>query len=99
VFFLVEYPPNHFGGKEAAPFVSEYLSKRYELRHALLEPGGPGTGGTMMRPLIAYGVLLDLQELIILTVRMALTFAEADTGIKIEDWIQRFRSATASYPC
>jgi hypothetical protein len=33
-----------------------------------MEPGGIGTGGTMMRPMVAYGVLLDLQELIILSV-------------------------------
>ena len=54
------YPPGHFGGKEATEFISEYVAKRYELRHALLEPGGLGTGGSMMRPLVAYGVLLRL---------------------------------------
>ncbi len=93
------YPPGHFGGKEATEFISEYVAKRYELRHALLEPGGLGTGGSMMRPLVAYGVLLDLQELIILTVRMMLTGAEVDTGISIDEWIKRFKAATSSYPC
>ena len=53
----------------------------------------------MMRPLIAFGVLLDVQELIILTVRMMLEWVDCDTGISIDDWIERFRAATGSYPC
>jgi hypothetical protein len=62
------YPPGHFDGKEATEFIGEFLRQRYDLRHSLMEPGGIGTGGTMMRPIVAYGVLLDLQELIILSV-------------------------------
>jgi hypothetical protein len=68
------FPPRHFGNKDAAEYVSEYIAQRYELRYALLEPDGPGTGGTIMRPMAAYGVLLDVQDTISLTVEKMLTF-------------------------
>jgi len=90
------YPPSHFESKLPPDFIDEYLRQRYDLRHALMEPNGIGTGGTMMQSLVAYGVLMDLQELIILTVRMLLTFVHTDTGISIEDWVARFRATTYS---
>ncbi len=93
------YPPRHFEEKEATEFIGEFLRQRYDLRHSLMEPDGIGTGGSMMRPLVAYGVLLDLQELIVLTVQMLLTFVQVDTGISIVTWVERFRYATNSYPC
>jgi hypothetical protein len=93
------YPPKHFEGKEPTEFVGEFLRQRYDLRHSLMEPEGIGTGGSMMRPMVAYGVLLDLQELIVLSVRMLLTFVQPDTGISLDDWVNRFRTATNSYPC
>ena len=90
------YPPHHFGGKEAEEFISEYIAKRYELHHALLEPEGPGTGGTMMRPVVANGVLEDLQDLIVSTVRAILTFVVDDVDVDIHDWTKRFKDATRS---
>jgi len=91
------YRPNHFGETEPAKYVSEYISGRYNLRHALMEPNGPGTGGSMIRPMIAYGVLLDVQALIVLTVRMMVGFSELASKINLDDWQDRFRKATSSY--
>jgi len=93
------YPPGHFEGMDAEAYIGEYLRQRYDLRHSLMEPEGIGTGGSMMRPLVAYGVLFDLQDLIVLSVRMLLTFVEGDTGISIDAWIERFKAATNSYAC
>jgi hypothetical protein len=64
-----------------------------------MEPEGPRTGGTMMRPMAAYGVLLDLQDLILLTVRMMVTFSAMETSVNLQEWQDRFRKATGSYPC
>jgi hypothetical protein len=91
------YPPNHFGGRDATEFMSQYITSRFELRHALMEPEGPGTGGTMMRPMIAYGVLLDVQALILLTVRMMVDFSTLHERVDLEKWQERFARATSSY--
>ena len=87
------YPPNHFGNKGAAEYFSTYIDKRYELRRALMEPEGPRTGGTMMMP-CRHGVLLDVQDTMVLTVRMMLTFLRPHTGIDIDEWTRRFTAAT-----
>jgi hypothetical protein len=44
----VGFPPDHFGGKDAAQYIGGYIAGRYELRYALMEPAGPRTGGSMM---------------------------------------------------
>jgi hypothetical protein len=65
---------------------------------AAAEPGGPRTGGTMMRPLVAYGVLLDVQDVLVLTIRMMVEFTEPEHHIDLEKWKERFAAATNSYP-
>lgn len=93
------FPPDHFGGVEAATYVSEYIARRYELRYALMQPEGARTGGSMIRPMAAYGVLLDVQEFIVLTVRMIVGFSAIEATVNLQEWQDRFRKATSSYPC
>ncbi|MGZ5841350.1 MAG: hypothetical protein ACXWJ8_05365, partial [Xanthobacteraceae bacterium] len=81
----------------AEEFIFQYVTGRYDLRHALMEPGGPRSGGTMMIPMVAYGVLLDLQALIVLTVRIMVTFSALHSKIDLDSWQSRFREATSSY--
>jgi hypothetical protein len=90
------YPPNHFG-KPATQYFSELLASRFEFRRALMEPEGPRTAGTMIRPMVAYGVLLDAQEAVVLTVHLLLLFREQRQGFDIDDWEKQFRSATSTY--
>lgn len=91
------YKPNHFGEQASSEYISQYIASRYELRHALMEPNGLGTGGSMMRPMIAYGVLLDTQTLIVLTVRIMVTFSPLASKIDLDQWQERFGKATSSY--
>jgi hypothetical protein len=91
-------PAEPFGNKDAREFISEHLSRSYELHYALLEPDGPRTGGTGIRPLAAYDVLTDMQKMLVLTVRMMLTFLRPQTGVDIDEWKNRFTAATASNP-
>jgi hypothetical protein len=51
----------------------------------------------MMIPLIAYGVLLDVQEMIVLTVRMMVEFSPLASKVNLEAWRDRFKKATNSY--
>jgi len=62
---------------------NQYITNRFSLRHALTEPEGVGAGGTMLRPMIAYGVLLDVQALIVLTVRMMVGFSSLASKIDL----------------
>jgi hypothetical protein len=91
------YPPSHFGEMPAETFIFQYISGRFDLRHALMEPSGPRSGGTMMIPMVAYGVLLDVQALIVMTVRMMVSFSSLCSKIDLEAWQKRFRDATGSY--
>ena len=91
------YPPRHFGEKSTEEFIFQYIADRFDLRHSLMERGGTRTGGTMMIPMIAYGALLDIQALIVLTVRMMVGFSTLTSKINLEKWEERFRKATASY--
>jgi hypothetical protein len=91
------YPPNHFGGLPADEFIFQYITDQFDLRHALMEPGGKRSGGTMMIPMIGYGVLLDVQALIVMTVRMMISFSTLCSKIDLETWERRFREATGSY--
>ena len=77
------YRPNHFGGLDASNYIQQYITNRFSLRHALTEPEGVGAGGTMLRPMIAYGVLLDVQALIVLTVRMMVGFSSLASKIDL----------------
>jgi hypothetical protein len=90
------YPPNHFGQKPAAEFFTNFIQSRFEFRFALLEPGGPSTGGSMIRSHVAYGVLLDAQNEVLLTVRMLCAFRSKQF---IDDWQVRWKEAIEGYPC
>jgi hypothetical protein len=91
------YPTNHFGGKPAEEFIFQYIADRYALRHALMEPGGVRSGGTMMIPMIAYGVLLDVQAIILMAVRMMVNFSTLCSKVDLEVWEKRFSEATGAY--
>jgi hypothetical protein len=91
------YPPDHFGEMRAEEFIFQYITGRFTLRHALMEPGGPRSGGTMMIPMVAYGVLLDVQALVVMTVRMMVDFSSLCSKIDLDAWQKRFEAATGDY--
>jgi hypothetical protein len=91
------YPTDHFAGATGEEYIFKYISDRFALRHALMESGGVRTGGTMMIPMIAYGVLLDVQSLILMTVRMMVNFSTLCQKVDIEGWQKRFAEATEAY--
>lgn len=75
------FPVKHFNGKPAAEFLEDYLDQRYTWQYALAEPYGPGKGGTIARVLLAKGVLSDLEEMVVATVR-----AIRGLGDHIDSW-------------
>ncbi|MCK9381586.1 MAG: HNH endonuclease [Sulfuritalea sp.] len=55
------FPANHFGGKPAAEYFSQFVSTRFIWHRALAEAYGVGTGGTIVGPITASAVLSDVE--------------------------------------
>lgn len=61
------YPVKHFGKDGAAAHIKNYIRERYKFHWAKHEPGGPGTGGTIVGVLTGGDVMQDLDRLIVET--------------------------------
>lgn len=61
------YPVKHFGKGGAAAHIKRYIRERYKFHLAKHEPGGPGTGGTIVGVLTGGDVMQDLDRLIVET--------------------------------
>lgn len=61
------YPAKHFGRGGAAAHIKAYIRERYKFHWAKHEPGGLGTGGTIVGVLTGRDVMQDLDRLIIET--------------------------------
>jgi hypothetical protein len=58
------FPHKHFGRNGARGYIEDYIRSRYKFHRARHEPGGPGTGGTIVGPLTGADVVADLEKLI-----------------------------------
>ncbi|MBF0509122.1 MAG: hypothetical protein HQK57_09385 [Deltaproteobacteria bacterium] len=58
------YPEGHFSDKDPHRFFSEQISLRFEWHLSHLEPGGSGTGGTIVSVLCNGAVKADVEEMI-----------------------------------
>ena len=56
------YPANHFGDRPAKDYINALTASRFEWHRAHLEPEGPGSRGTMIRPMAAGNVMSDLER-------------------------------------
>jgi hypothetical protein len=58
------YPPGHFSNVSVQDYLSELIASRYRWHRARWEPLGAGTGGTIIRVLVAGDVMADLESMI-----------------------------------
>ena len=58
------YPHKHFGREGADGYFKDYVRDRYKFHRSKHEPGGPGTGGTIVGPMTGADVVEDLERLI-----------------------------------
>lgn len=58
------YPDRHWGGQSARDYIQTYIQGRYAFHWSKHEPGGPGTGGTIVGILTGNDVIKDLESLI-----------------------------------
>lgn len=83
------FPPNHFGDRPAANYVTDYLSERAKWHRALADRWGPARGGTNASLISAAGVMDDAAAMIVQTVRALVDGTEFD----FLDWERRWKGA------
>lgn len=62
------YPEKHWSGNTAEDYIRSYIQERFTFHWSKHEPGGPGTGGTIIGVLTGGDVISDLEELVADTV-------------------------------
>jgi len=59
------YPSNHFNNQPAQEYFVEVINSRFLWHRARLEPEGPGSGGTMIGPMVVASVAADVEGMIV----------------------------------
>jgi hypothetical protein len=84
------FPDEHFDGRPAAEYFSSFVSSRFVWHRALAEPGGVGTGGTIVGPTAAAAVLDDAERAVDEMVTALLWGRE---GFGLKAWRRRWEQA------
>lgn len=87
------YPVKHFGKDGAAAHIKSYIRERYKFHWAKHEPGGPGTGGTIVGVLTGGDVMQDLDRLIVETATAVVGYRD---DFDFKAWHARWEAAGAS---
>ena len=82
------YSPEQFGNLTPQVYFSEIVSSRIRWHYTIVEPGGRGTGGTIIRILIASGVETDVEHMV---EDMVYNLVYFDDSFDWDDWRQRWR--------
>ncbi len=77
------YPPDHFGGRIADHFFSDFIAERFAWHRQLSEPRGPGSSGTIVNVTVGGAVLNDVANAIEETVEgLYIGYALLDFDLK-----------------
>lgn len=87
------YPVKHFGKDGAAAHIKSYVRERYKFHWAKHEPGGPGTGGTIVGVLTGGDVMHDLDRLIVETATAVVGYRD---DFDFNAWHARWKGAGPS---
>lgn len=87
------YPAGHFDGQAPADYVSEVISSRFRWHRYHMEPSGEGTGGTIVGPSAASGVINDLENMVVDLVTSLLFGAIVEDEFDLRGWIIEWRAA------
>ncbi len=83
------FPIEHFDNLPATEYFSRFVSSRFLWHRALAEPGGVGTGGTIVGPSAAAGVLSDIENAVAELVSALLWGRE---GFRLKAWRARWKA-------
>ncbi len=87
------YPVKHFGRDGATAHIKSYVRERYKFHWAKHEPGGPGTGGTIVGVLTGGDVVHDLDRLIVETASAVVGYRD---DFDFDAWHARWKGADPS---
>jgi hypothetical protein len=59
------YPAGQFGGQNTPEYINAITASFFNWHRSRLEPNGPGTGGTIIGPLVGGCVIDDLERLVV----------------------------------
>jgi len=91
LFLAAAYPDKHFGGMPAKDFIEDYVQQRYAWHYALATGPRPGPHGTIVGLLTAGGVLSDLQDSIVDTVKSIKGLGESRQSLA--EWLGRWEAS------
>ena len=86
------YSTRHFSNQSPEEYFSEIISSRAGWHRTVAEPGGPGTGGTMISIIVAGGVMADVEEM----VEDMVSFLTWGETFDRDSWLKRWRSDSHS---
>ncbi|QTR47887.1 hypothetical protein J9253_08220 [Thiothrix litoralis] len=84
------YPRKHFDATNARDYIESYTINRFAFHWAKHEPGGSGTGGTIVGVLTGGDVIQDLENIIEDTMRSLFFDSQL---LELDDWLQRWQGA------
>jgi hypothetical protein len=87
------YPVKQFGKEGAEAHIKSYIRERYKFHWAKHEPGGPGTGGTIVGVLTGGDVMEDLDRLIVETATAVVGYRD---NFDFKAWQARWEGAGSS---
>lgn len=88
------YPVKQFGKDGAAAHIKNNIRERYQFHRAKHEPGGPGTGGTLVGVLTDGDVMQDLDRLIVETATAVVGYRE---DFDLNAWCSRWEDAGSQH--
>ncbi|MFI5024148.1 MAG: hypothetical protein ACHQRJ_21150 [Alphaproteobacteria bacterium] len=91
LYLAAAYPDKHFGGMPAKDFIEDYVQQRYAWHYALATGPRPGPHGTIVGLLTAGGVLSDLQDSIVDTVKSIKGLGESRQSLA--EWLGRWEAS------
>lgn len=86
------FPPHHLSPLPAAHYISEWTGERARWHRALYEPGGPGTGGTILGQIVGMAVIKDLSGVLADLVE-ALSYTHDLDGLDLRTWRREWNQA------
>lgn len=85
------YPKGHFNNLHPKIFFNNLIAEKFLWHRLILEPGGIGTGGSMISVISAGNVAEDLNNLVVEFVHTLTWTYHGIAGIEIEKWIEAWK--------
>ena len=87
------YSPEHVEDQTPQESISDIIDCRFSWHYTIIEPDGPGTGGTMVRVLVPAGVASDVERMV-----EDMVFSLVTLGVGLGDDFAAWRKSWRNNP-